>query len=108
MDVADGSRVSGAASTTLTLGDLLETDGGAYSCRATNPYGEATPDRIIGQVGVALRGRDLGVAEELPDLLERETETDTETGKRVPQIVDVDVLETGCLADARPGAQPLE
>ena len=62
------------------------------------------PDRIVGQMGVALGRRDLGVPEELPDLLERETETDAEAGEAVPQVVDSDILEPRFLAETDPGA----
>ena len=61
-------------------------------------------DRIGGKVRIAFGRRNLGVAEELSDHLERQAETDAEAGIAVPQVMHADVLEIGFLANAVPGA----
>ena len=54
-------------------------------------------------MGVALRGADLGVAQDLLHLIDRPSPVHQEAGKAVTQIVNAQVSQSRSLSDSVPG-----
>ena len=59
-------------------------------------------ERIGGQVGVAGRGRGLGVSKQRPDNRQGQAARGPDTGEAVPEVVQAHVLKPGGLAYAVP------
>ena len=88
--VASRRPMPAARSTAGKRDDLLDQIGGAGQ-------------RLLREMGVALRGARMQMAEQALHHIERHAAVDQEARERMAQVVQADIFKTGALADTVPG-----